>query len=144
MSAEHKDVEQTSTRRRVLKRAAAGGAAAWAVPAVFGTSAALAAKSGGKECAKNANSGDTHPCTTCPAAEHPCANGGGFCFVDVKGCCFCGADFFCGDATLCKSNGDCPPGSRCGYSCCGPDPVCIAIATPGPTRPIRGRSGARG
>lgn len=129
MDTHPSDVKTTSTRRRVLKRAAAGGAAVWAVPAIFGSSTAVAA-SPGKECVKTADETSSgFPCKTCAACDHTCNGGAGCCFVDVKGCCFCGVSGTCDPALVCRRNSDCPPGSRCAYTCCG-ELECVTISSP--------------
>ena len=130
MTDELDEVEGGSgtTRRRVLKKVAIGAGAAWTVPMVFGTSAALAAN-GGDKCLANAVANSvTHPCTTCPACETGCGTypGGGqcCCYVQINGCCFCGANAAC-LSTGCAHNSDCAPGSVCAYTCCSPTVQCV-------------------
>jgi hypothetical protein len=136
--------DQSTTRRRILKRAAIGGAAAYAVPLALGTSAAFAKAS--KVCAANSGASTTGlgACTACPAANNPCGTSC-FCFVTVKGCCFCAANTDCN--TPCTSNKQCAAGSQCVYTCCdgvgAPGLRCLpACGTVAASAPRSGRRAA--
>jgi hypothetical protein len=120
--------ELGTTRRRVLKRAAVGAAAVWAVPMVVSTSSAMAVPNV-QTCIKDAiASGSGHPCTLCPACENTCGPVGSesacCCFVGKNGCCFCGFSDTC-TSTSCRSNRDCPPGFQCAYTCCSVRIQCV-------------------
>src|SRR5262245_34004814 len=118
--------DAAETRRKILKRAGIGAAAAWSVPLVLSRSASAAP--GGGSCAASAiAAGATHFCVTCPACDNSCGTspaGACCCFTDVTGCCFCGVSSSCG-TTACSSNNQCPPGYRCAYTCCTTTVQCI-------------------
>jgi hypothetical protein len=115
-------VETAISRRKLLKRAGIGGAAAvWSVPFL----ASSASADVGIETLRQAcRSGVAPNCPGC--ASITCAQKNGttcFCFPGIKGgissaCCECQGNYFCGGPT-CSSNANCPNGFKCVNSCCG-------------------------
>ena len=121
--------QSTMDRRRLLKRAGIGIAAAWTAPMVLGSAAGAAASGlpGGKTCARvGLANGNNFPCQHCPACSNDCTPPGQnncCCFVGVDGCCFCGQNTGCQAA--CSRHADCPPGWKCVYTCCAATLSCV-------------------
>jgi hypothetical protein len=113
------DGSKPISRRRALKRLGVAAGAVWAAP-LFVTTGTAAAHTGSVACLEGGYP-DAPACTPCPACRTLC---GGTstkpccCFIDVKGCCFCGANVSCDQIPACKKNADCPAGWRCTYTCC--------------------------
>jgi hypothetical protein len=111
----------TLSRRKALKRLGLAAGAAWAAP-LFMTSTAQAAGTGDLTCLAAGLDVGGDPCKACPACDTTCGGNDQdhcCCFIDVKGCCFCGNNFPCESAQACKKTRDCPAGWRCVYTCCG-------------------------
>jgi hypothetical protein len=150
MDGVHTD-ERGISRRKLIKRAAAGGGIVYAAP--FMTSTALAGSDvGHPRC--NATVGPDGPVTCGP---DPCFDqtgcrgeipAGSFCTCVPRcpgtgneqgdGECFCHEVQFCAELTACESAGDCPPGWACTTSCCAGGCFCLP---PCGTNPVFGRTG---
>jgi hypothetical protein len=136
----------TVSRRRILKRVGIGAAAVWTAPLLFSASPASAHSSGGALCAKLAASKGLAACTPCPACNNRCGSGpvgcGCACFVDIDGCCLCGEDFLC-PGRVCLSHADCPPGTKCSFTCCPGDRGlrCVSRCGAGPVVATAATSG---
>jgi hypothetical protein len=115
--------ETTLSRRKLLKRAGIGAAAAaWTVPFLSSTaSAGVDIESLRQRCT---DGGLAPTCPSCGSVTCGTKNGTTcFCFVGVKGgigsgCCECVGNFFCSGARACTSNADCPRGFKCTKTCC--------------------------
>ncbi len=119
------------SRRELLKRAAAVGAAAWTAPIVSTFNAPAFA------------GGDVSP--LCPPWECDdpiieCGEGANgmicVCDVDVEGNSFCWNDMFCVDTVPCTNSGECPPGWRCVTNCCEGTRCFPPCGTPVEDRPF--------
>ncbi|NND03068.1 MAG: twin-arginine translocation signal domain-containing protein [Acidimicrobiia bacterium] len=100
------------SRRELLKRAAAVGAAAWTVPivATFNTPALAGVDTSEVPCDSQDCGGFVVTCGGSPTC---------FCDRDVEGNPICFRDISCGDSPVCATSDDCPPGWRCTTNCCG-------------------------
>jgi hypothetical protein len=123
--------EKTLTRKKLLKRAGAGTAALWALPAL--TSVAHASHGGRHTCGKGFQCGGD-PCSGQTACRPPDPVGGCgigcFCAQTQGGRCHCYDNDYCSNRKLkngtvgpCATNADCPAGQRCLNTCCGV-PLC--------------------
>jgi hypothetical protein len=115
------------TREKVLKRTAIGAAGLWAAPMFLTTSSALGADIDNVRpvrCVERALArGDESPCETCAEGliTGDCsANPNCVCFVSANGCCHCAdvGGVSCGGLQGCNTNGDCPRGFKCDFTCC--------------------------
>jgi hypothetical protein len=113
----------------MLKGLGIGAAVAWSAPVLssLGTPAFAAPEvSAGKLCLRAAKQTGQATCWVCPASNSPCGSTGQcLCFTNVKGCCSCSNDFFCGDTGNCVNKGDCPAGYDCGPTCCADGNDCL-------------------
>jgi len=110
------------SRRKALKRVAAGTAIAWSAPVL--TSLRTPAFAQYPRCQE--------PCDGCfdgigdaPCGTDPVRGGTCLCSRTTEGVCFCGADDGCNEWGNCGSSADCPPGFACkpvGCTGCDPDP----------------------
>ena len=118
-------VETGISRRKLLKRAGIGGAAAvWSVPFLASTASADVGIETARQGCRNA---DQSPhCNVCTDSL-VCKTKNGkqcFCFAGAKsgissGCCECQGNISCAQSPPCSSNGNCPSGWKCTFNCCG-------------------------
>jgi hypothetical protein len=117
-------LDQGVSRKKLLKRAGAGAAVLWAVPAL--TSVAHASHGGRHTCGKGFQCGGDQ-CSGQTACRPPDNVGGRgigcFCAQTQGGRCHCYDNDFCVNRQACTRNADCPSGQRCLNTCCGV-PLC--------------------
>ncbi|NND03069.1 MAG: hypothetical protein HKN91_09800 [Acidimicrobiia bacterium] len=120
------------SRRELLKRAAAVGAAAWTVPVVatFNTPAFAGNDVSPIRC-EAWSCGD--PLVECGA--------GCFCDVDVEGNPFCSQVIACVSSPPCETSADCPPGWRCTSNCCSTTTAPFTCVPPCGDGPLLARDG---
>jgi hypothetical protein len=112
--------ESRSTRRQLLKRSGLIGAA-WSVPVLLSFDAPAFASRANTACSSAAFLGAGGLCAACNGGFLGCeGNGNCACFVNDKGCCFCGASAACASLPQCTKTKQCPTGWQCVATCCDP------------------------
>jgi hypothetical protein len=112
----HEIVENSISRRSVIKRIGAGAAIAWSAPVLQSLSAPAHAQyslnctqCSGDFCFGQTLCGETPP-FGCPCAQPVGQEGGAVCF--------CYQDDLCSNRTPCDEQSDCPAGQTCVHTCC--------------------------
>jgi hypothetical protein len=125
------------SRRKALKRVAAGTAVAWSAPVLTSLSTPAFAQRYPPcaDCVFFDVCGETVP--VCPSGT-AC-----LCELTVEDECFCSSpNFFCGSTARCTSSSQCPQGWGClGQGCCDTGSICVppcaepaSVQGDGPTR----------
>lgn len=107
------------SRRKLLKSAGVVGAVAWAVPALTSFETPAFASTANKSCASIPFQQAGGSCAQCSGSSLGCGGDSSCaCHINVKGCCFCGANASCSALPTCTTSKTCPKGWQCVLTCC--------------------------
>ncbi len=138
------DSEAKISRRKMLRNVGIAGAMAWTAPVLssLGSPAFASVQSRHNKTCRDFVLQDpaNGACGVCNINSVGCENNGGcFCIVNVKGCCFCTQGASCASLIPCpQGQFQCPTGQQCvPQTCCNTGQVCVPPCGGAPQVPRR-------